>query len=268
MIIMKKYFKKLNIFILATLFLLAFALFYFLYYRVRNQTMVYVTLTLSRPKTSIPYWIGNYITVGDREISPLGELNAEVVEKNTYEGFDVGQYVYLLMKMKTVKDRSGNYLFKNKPLSVGSIVDMKLTSANFQAMVISVSSEPPVYEYKKIILTVREKEIWPWFTDSIRVGSEIKDDKGGVIAKILDKKVTIAEVRVDTAGGQATVSYDRRKRDIDIILEIIVKKITDTYYFTETQKVKVNESLFLPFPDVGNLTLPITSIIEIKDFKQ
>lgn len=259
----KKY-TGVNIFILLILFLLGFAALYFLYFRVRSQENIYVTITLSREPQWVPYWIGQSIKIGDKETSPLGELNTEVIDKESYEAHEFGELIYLLLKVKAIKDRSGIYLFKNKPLAVGSVIDLKLSNTEIKALVIDISKELPYYEYKKITVTVQGKELWPYTVDAITVGSKIIDSKGREIAKIVDKKVSPAEIRVDTASGFSIISYDRRKRDVILTLEILVKKINDTYYFRETDKVKVAENLFLPFSE-ESINLPISSVAEIEE---
>lgn len=265
-----KKFSSLNIFILATLFLLGFALFYFLYNQQRSQAEVFVKVNLIRskdipiydaPYNWIPHWIGEAITSGDKEINPLGGVTVEVIAKEILEGRYHGQFVYLLLKVKAIKDRSGVYLFKNKPLSVGSVVDLKLSKAQVQGSVIYIGVASPQYETKKLVVTLKGKQIEPWIADNIRIGTTLVDNKGLILAEVLDKKVTLAEVRSDTAAGQALVTYDRLKRDLEVKVEILANKIDKTYYFAEFQKVKIDENLYLPFKEVS-LSYPIISISE------
>lgn len=263
-----KIYSRFNIFILAVLLLLGFSLLYFLYYRQRSQADMFVSVTLLRsqsitsnvPFNWVPYWIGNSIEAGDTEKSPLGGVNAVVVEKETADGPSYGQYVYLTLKVRAIRDRSGVYLFKNKPISSGGILDLKLTNTQVQGLVMYIGKEPPQYEGKAFRITVKGREMEPWYADNVKVGSVIKNAKGDVIAKIIDKKVNPAEVRSDnTSLGVARVSYDQRKRDLEVVVEITAKKIGEDYYFAEIQKVKPSEALYLPFPEVS-LNLPIISV--------
>lgn len=258
--------SRLNIFILVILFLLGFSLLYFLYYRQRNQAEVYVGLSVTRginipisgPYNWIPYWLADSINVGDNEISPLGGLNAVVLDKEIYEASFYGKNVYLLLNVNAIKDRSGIYLFKNKPLSVGATIDLKLTKAQIQGLVTYVGTETPKYQYKKLLVKVTGLGVEWWIGDAIKIGSIIKNNKGEEIAKVIGKKVSPA------SGSPLTV--DRNKRDIEVTVEILMKKIDDIYYYAETQKVKVDENLFLPFKE-GSLNFPIIFIEEIKETK-
>lgn len=262
----RKY-AKLNIFILAVLLLLGFSLLYFLYYRQRSQADIYVSVTLLRsqsiasnvPFNWVPYWIGNSIKAGDAEKSPLGGVNAVVVEREAADGPSYGQYVYLLLKVRAIRDRSGVYLFKNKPISSGGILDLKLTNTQVQGLVMYIGKEPPRYEEKAFNITLKGREVEPWYAESVKVGSVIRNTKEAVIAKVVTKKVLPAEVRSDAASGVAVVSYDQRKRDLEVVVELIGKKIGESYYFSEIQKVKPGEVLYLPFPEIS-LNLPIISV--------
>lgn len=261
----RKY-AKVNIFIIAVLFLLGFSLLYFLYFRARNQADVYVGLSVTRganiPVNAIynwvPNWLDNAIEVDDREISPLGGLNAVVLDKESYEASFYGKYVYLLLKINAIKDRSGIYLFKNKPLSVGSPVDLKLTKAQISGLVTYVGNEKPKYEYKKLLVKLKGlKEDW-WIGDAIKIGSVIKDNKEEEIVRVTSSKVSPA--------GGSLLNIDPNKSDVEVTVELKVKEVDNNYFYAETQKVKVDENLFLPFKEVS-LNLPITSVREVAESK-
>ncbi len=271
-----KQFSNLNIFILAVLLFLGFATLYFFYNRQRSQAIVYVSVSLLRPQNIpisapynwVPYWIGNSINIGDKEISPLRGLNAVVVEKEAYEAQAYGQYVFLLLKINSIRDRSGLYLFKNKPISAGGIIDLKLINAQIQGLVTYIGPNPPQYETKKITLMVEERNMEFWQAENIKVGSTIKNNKGQEIAKIIDKKVSTARSQVfqtDVGSGRSETSLDPKKNDVQLTLEIQAKKINNVYYFSELQKVKVNESLSLSFQEIGNLNLRINSILRTEE---
>lgn len=261
---MKKYFKNLNLFILAVLFLLGFALLYFLYFRQRNQAEVYVGLSVTRgvniPVNAVYNWVPNWLDeslkIGDQEISPLGGLNAVVLEKESYEASFYGKYVYLLLKLNTIKDRSGIYLFKNKPLSVGAPIDLKFTKVQIQGLVTYVGYVKPNYDYKKLRVELSGLNAEWWIGDAIKIGSVIKNRKGEKIAKVLSKKI------MPPSGAPLTI--DRSRQNIEVTVEILAKLIDDNYFFSETQKVKVDENLFLPLKE-GSINLPVSSVVEIKE---
>lgn len=255
----------LSIFILAAVS----AGFYF-FKQKRNESVMYVTVSLLKPENTIqnapynwvPYWITNSIDTGDREVSPLGIVSAEVIDKEIFDGPSSGQYVYLTLKTIVNRDRNGIYLYKNKPLLTGGEMELKLTKTQVVGQVLYINRDLPKYEPKKFIITVKGREIEPWVAEGLKEGGTILNKKGEVIAKLLDKKVTYAEVRSDWA-GTARISYDNRKRDLEVTSEITAQKISDNYYFAVGYKVKTNEWIYLPFKDVS-LFYPIISISEEK----
>jgi len=267
--------KNLNVFILIVLVLLGFALLYFLYFRVRNQAEVYVGVSVTRgvniPVSAIynwiPNWLDNAIAVGDKEISPLGGLTAVVLEKESYEASFYGKYVYLLLKLNAIRDRSGIYLFKNKPLSAGALIDLRLSKAQISGLVTYVGTERPKYQVEKLKVTLYGKAVDNWIADNLKVGAEITDNKKQIIAKVLDKQIksaaSLATLLQDPSTGRSIVTYDNTQRDLQVTVELLAKKIGGIYFYAEMQKVKAGEILFLPFKEV-TLNLPITSVTELR----
>ena len=195
----KKY-SNLNIFVIAVLLLLSFSAFYFLYYRFRNQQYVYVSVVLVKPPNIlgpnvpynyywVPYWIGNSIDIGDKEVSPLGVIDAVVMDKNSYGSFYNGQFVSLVLKIRAIKDRSGTLLYKNKPLVSGAVLDVKLTKAQISAQVTGIDTKPPESEYKTLIVVLKGRQVESQIADELKIGDQIIDNHEAVIAKVLDKKV-------------------------------------------------------------------------------
>ena len=265
---MKKYFKKLNIFILIVLFLLGFSLLYFLYSRARSQADVYVKVALYRGQSnSIPYWLNQAINVGDKELSPLGGLNVEVYDKFSFAWGGQNEMAFLLLKVNTIKDRTGIYLYKNKPLLVGGSIDLKLPKAQVSGNVIQIEDHQITDEYNKVTITVLGKGTDVWISNNLKNGSSIVDNKGRILAKVTEVKSTqltsIGTLVRDENTNKAIMIFDNNERDIEANVDLLVRKTENYYFFGETQKVKVGEQISLPFKEV-TLNAPITSIKEIK----
>ncbi len=269
--IAKKY-RNLNIFIILALFLSAFSLFYFLYYRQRNKAQVYISaiLTTSRPEQTnygmsyywIPYWITDAITIGDRDNSPLGGINALVMDKEEYKAWSYGKFINLILKINAVKDRSGVYLYKNKPLLVGNIIELKLPKVQTNALVTYIGSDLPNFPKEKLILKLKQKQIESWIADKIKIGSEIKNNKEETIVKVVDKKESLATpigINYESRSGRLLYSNEADRKDVELTIEILAENINGEYYFQKIRKIKTNESLYLPFNEVS-IDFPIISI--------
>lgn len=264
--------KKINIVIILILFLIGFSFLYFFYYRIRHQAVVYVSVSVIRQTGQLstnnwlPYWIGNSLNIGDKEINPFGAEIVEIMDKAEYESGGSGTNIYLLLKVKATRDKSGIYLYKNKPLLIGSNIDLKLMKVGIGGSVIYVGETPPEYEEKKLKLIIYGKAVDGWIADNIRAGSQISDSHGNSLAKILSKKVTTPPSISTLARDETIKSYvminEQGKKDMLLTIEVKVHKIGDKYYYEQTQKVKINEPLTLHFPEVSLGNMLITEILE------
>jgi len=264
---LKTFFSKYNYFLIIIILLFSFALLYFFYHRQRNQEFIYISLSLYKDgKTpiniaynSVPYWVENSISIGDRESDLIGRSGVEVISKESYDWYSFGKSVNLVLRVNAIRDRTGIYLYKNKPLAVGGTLDLKLPKAQVQGVISFIGSEIPVVNNRKLKIVVKGKQQETWLADKLNIGDEIKSSQGMVVGKITDKKSFPAEIRVDTASGQAVVSYDNTKRDIEITVELLCREIDKICYFMQDQKIKVNEGVYLPFNSVS-INFPIISI--------
>lgn len=266
--LIKKY-SKYNLFILAVIFLLGFSIFYFLYYRVRSKVEIYFTVSLRQSLQStsnwIPMWISDSINTGDRDASAVSGINAVVVDKETYSSSSYGDNVYLTLKANAIRDRSGTYLLKNKPLLVGSNIDLKLNKAQVYGVVTYIGDSFPKYEKKKLVVKVKGTQLESWIIEAVKIGSLIKNSKDEEEVKVVDKKVYSSSpigMRYEAQTGRFVYSSDSERADLELTLEIMATKIGEEYYYAQVQRVKVNEWLTLPFNEV-TINAPITSVSPI-----
>lgn len=259
--------------ILGVILLLGISVLYFFYHQQRSSTNLYISIMLTRPQTLavnapfnwVPYWMGEAIHIGDRDINPLGGVNAEVVEKESIESVAYGSVVTLVLKVNAIRDRSGVYLLRNKPLAVGSTVDLHFTSAQATGYITYMGRDIPEKNLIKLRVKVKVRSVDQSVADTVKIGSEVRDSKGMVLAKIIDKKVTQAEVPATStlSGGVTKLSYDSSLQDLAVTMDLMTSKRNDSYYFTETQRIKVNEIVYVPFPEEA-ANAPITSVEVIR----
>lgn len=264
---------KLMYFIVLTLLLLIVATGYYFFYRQRNRELINVTAILVRPQNIAlnvpfnwtPYWISKSISIGDKDINPLGGINAIVVDKESVDSVSYGQTVSLLLRVQAVKDRSGIYLYKNKPLSVGTLLDLKLTNTQTSAYVTYIGKELP--NLKSVVLRVNLKGrlIEPEAVEAIKMGDTIKNSKNNPIAKIVSKNDSTADLRIDSPLNISAMSTERSKRDVNIVLDLVVKNIDSSYFFIDNQRIRPSETFFISFPNVTLANYQITKVELLKD---
>ena len=262
-----KKFRKVNFLVLISLAVVLYVMFFYSYNRFKNREQVYVVAVMGgggNIEVAVPYWVADAINVGDKDLGVFGQINAEVIDKESYEGGGQGKHVVLIMKVNTTKDRSGQYLFKNKPLALNWWLETRLGSTSYGVTVIYLDKNPPHFEKKLLRVVVRRKNDEIFYADNIKVGNEMKNNKGEIMAKLIDKKVTPAEVRSETAGGQAVVSYDQSRRDMELTVDLLAKKINETFYFAEIKKIKLGETINLHFKETSLWDSQIIKVSEIE----
>lgn len=251
-------FRGFNYYILAVLILAGFSIFYFFYHQTKNQEEVYFLASISNPSSGvnnlISNWIAEAIEVGDKEVTSLGETTAQVVESEEYEAGSSNKSVFLLLKAKVGKDRSGTYLYKSKPLLVGGVVQIKLAKTQFDALVTYIGKNPPQYKKEKLRIVLKGTQIDASIADNIKVGSIIRDNKGETVAQVIDKKLSPAIpviLRYESGSNRFVFSSDTDRKDFEVTVDIMTMKIGDYNYYARTQRVKVGDGLYLPFKEVS-----------------
>ena len=249
-------FKGLFIFIGLTLLILMLSASYFVYFRFRSNAIVFVSGTLVKnlnyPNTDIywvPFWQADAITQGDKEYSPTGALNAEILDKESIPGRLNGQQVNLFLSIKAIKDRTGLLLYKNKPLSVGGIIELRLPKTTVNFLITDISKTRPQVKTRKIFLDTYVKELEPWQSGLLMNGSEIKNNKNEVLAKIIDIKIDFARVIGENDYGQTFETVNRLKREVKVKVELSVSEKYGNYYFFGINKISPNQEINFSWND-------------------
>jgi len=103
--------------------------------------------------------------------------------------------------------------------------------------------------------------IFPWRAEAIKIGDEMKDTQGRVVAEVLEKRVSPAEKIVTTADGRVFTRQDPIKKDVILVVKIKTVKEEGVNYFLDVFKVKVGQAIFLSFPEI-DIYPEITKIIK------
>lgn len=254
---------KLRFSIIFILLLLLFSVSYFFISARSNQTTVYVRTILQRPITvvvnapynNVPFWLSESIKIGDFDTSLLGGTHAEVIDKEIYELPNFGQTVYLTIKVNAVKDRSGILLYRNKPLAVGSVIDLNLSKSQVSGLVTQVSNSLPKNDKTKLRVLIKGKAADDQVFDIIKVGDKAINNKGEIFAEVVDKKQLPSKSLV--------LDIIRSQYDYLITVDLTVDRIGDTYYFLDLNKIKANEYISLSFPNYSFIAYQIVSFSQL-----
>jgi len=151
----------------------------------------------------------------------------------------------------TVSRNSMGYRYKQKPLEIGSTIDLLLNNTRVGGNVMDIrdSNKQEVVGGKHKKLKVRLYKRRPWFAKKIKVGDK-KFGVGGdrVQVEVLAKKVGLSEESVPTARG-LMLTGNPMYRDIELELKLLVSDRGGVTYFANYQPIKVGNKLYIPMED-------------------
>ena len=213
------------------------------------------------PKT--PYWLADSVVPGIVEYSIGGKKIAEVLETKKYDE-DSNKILWARVRLLVTPDKtSKGWRFRQMPLNIGSTLTIEPNNINLAGSVISIEGVGQSGIYRNISLTVKLIDRFPWYADAIPIGLKVVDDQGGEIAEILDKKIILSEIMVQTSDGRVLLRQNPLKRDIILSLKIQVVERNGQVYFNQVQSVKIGKSLWIQTP---RLNLWDANIMKVEGF--
>ncbi len=219
-----------------------------------------------------PYWLANSINVGDQELDGLGRKVVEVLETRIYESAEDKKDIYLKLRLRAVRDsRKQQYLFKSKPLEVGSPIKLRFSQVFLTGLVTYIEGIPDTRVWEDKVVEARIVEWFdvfpetlgalPWKAEAVKIGDQMKDTRGRMVAEVLEKTVKPAEKIVVTADGRVFVRRDPIKKDVTLVVKLKTFEQEGVNYYLDDVKVKVGSSIPLFLPEV-DIWPEITKIIE------
>jgi|GEM_PF-4559302 hypothetical protein len=214
-----------------------------------------------------PFWLGEKIKQGDKELGVGGEEIAQVLRVENYERGDERTDVYLTVKVKTeLNQKSGKYIFKGKAIEVGVPIELRLDRVFINGQILSDHVFEEV-KSKEVIVKGRWRNQEPWRINNIYVGDQMLDmGSNKAIAEILS-------VWTEKPSLHATINitYDRQleinssSRWIDGVLKakLKVEEHDSKWYFAGHYQLKVGQHIELILPSIDVLYMEIEEIEEL-----
>lgn len=265
---MKKWLKKLTIFDWLIVFLILASLIFLSSFTFKKEKWLKVEVRVGPEQwwwdyKPAPYWVADSIKKGEAQFDSLGRKIAEVLETQIYEWGETRKDIYLLLNLKVDYNRKKRtYRFNYQPVEIGKPLNLELGGIGFQSLVVSIEGLDP--EEKKVIKIVEAKlmNVYPWVAETISIGDQMKDNQGKVMAKVLDKKIELADMTVVTDQGVVLARKDPLKRDVFLKLKLSAVEQHGIYYFREGQEIKIGLPLSIQLPDVHIENASIMKILE------
>lgn len=216
-----------------------------------------------------PYWLGDKINLGDKELGINGEEIAKVLRVENYERSDERTDLYITVRVKTeLNQKLGKYIFKGKAIEVGAPIELRLDKVFVSGQIIDDQVQEEVNKSKEVIIKGRWRNQEPWRINQIHVGDQMLDlGSNQVVAEILS-------VWTESPSLQATINitYDRQleinssSRWVDGIIKAKLKLEEygdNKWYFAGHYKIKVGQHIQLILPTVDVLYMEIEEIEEL-----
>jgi len=218
------------------------------------------------------YWAVGALKKEDAEYDSLGRKIAEVLEVENFEEQGKGRVTYLQVLVRAGYDsRTRKITYNHSPLEIGGAIDLHLGMTKISGLVTFIEgiTDERFWE-EKVVETrvIHERDIFPgtqgldpWVADAIKVGDQMRDNQGMVIAEVISRRIEPARVIFTTNSGKVLINEDPIKKDIFLNLRLRTLKQDGVNYFFNDYKVKVGSSipLFLPQVDIWPV---ITKIID------
>lgn len=209
-----------------------------------------------------PHWLADAVTPGAVEYTVGGKKLAEILETKKYQE-DVNKILWAKVRLLVTPDKArGDWRFQQMPLAIGSTLTINPNSVKLTGSVIAIDGIGRSGEYKNLLVTIKLYDRYPWYADAIKVSHQTVDGQGNATAKVLGKKVDLAETIVTTADGRVLPRLDPLKRDITLELKIQVVEREGLLYYNQIQAVKIGNRLWIQTKDIN---LSEANILDIRE---
>lgn len=211
-----------------------------------------------------PHWLADAVTPGAVEYSVGGKKLAEVLETKKYQE-DVNKILWAKVKLLVTPDKArGGWRFQQMPLTIGSTLNINPNSIKLTGSVIAIEGVGRSGEYKNLLATVKLYDRYPWYAETVNIGLQAIDDQGNATARVVDKKIELAETSAHTSDGRVLARRNPLKRDITLSLEIQAVEREGLLYYNQIQAIKIGNQLWIQTP---RLNLSGAYILDIREEK-
>jgi len=221
-----------------------------------------------------PFWLSDKLAVGQKEYDKSGKLIAEITNIENYERGSEEADVYLTVKLRTtLQKRLHQYIFKNKPLDLGSAIEIAPNQNIVYGQIVDVNSPELGYPQKTFTVTARSRSLDPQIYNKIVVGEKMYDRyKNLPIATITSVKlekpsrVYIDEIAYDSSNNSNRPSnflsfkYNPKSNDIVVKFNIVTSQIDNRWYFAGHQNIKLGNTFYFYGQNISLYNLEIEDV--------
>jgi hypothetical protein len=196
------------------------------------------------------YWNSQTIKPGAKELDVSRQPLVDVLDVEQY-GHDDRKFMWVKARIKITKNtRTGAMYFKQFPLNIGETITIKPNNTMIIGNVVGIEGVKTYWNESDLVVHAKLRLQMPWVADAIKVGDVMKDNKGVVIAEILDKKVENAEIVTTNYQGEPLYKRDPLQKDIALTIKMRVLKDGNFSYFNFNQNVQTDQRVKIQFQNI------------------
>jgi len=201
-----------------------------------------------------PSWLVDRIKKGDKELSYSGKSLAEVVDIKSYqEGNNIIAFLKLKLLISSNK-KQGTFRYKQKPLEVGSMIDVLVGNTRIYGSVTRIYSGNINEEKEDMRVKMVLLQMPSWFADSIKIGDKVENgfEEKEIQSEVISKSVRLSRIDKNPYGLV----------DIELEMKLQVDVRDGLAYFANYQPIKVGNVLYIP---MDNYNLYDAQVMKIED---
>jgi hypothetical protein len=214
----------------------------------------------------VPFWMSDKVKIGQVEKGKSGKIIATVTDLENYERGPEETELYLTVEVEALLNkRTGVYTFKDKPINLGSPIELTLNNIDIIGQVVDNNVPKNGYPKKYFLVKARGRNLDPWLYSKVKPGIKMynraNNDMIAEILKVETENSSLQKIKIDNSGNylQSVVSQNK-----DIVVEFRLKgyQLDGKWYFSGHQNLKISNQLYF-YSDEFNLYE-----LEIEDIKE
>jgi len=217
----------------------------------------------------VPFWLSDKVKIGQTEKNKSGQIIATLINFESYDHGDQESELYLTLKVETLFDkRSGIYYYKDKPLNLGSPIELNLDNIEIYGQIIDNNVPQNGYPTKYFNIKARARNLDSWVYSKIIPGIKIYDRANNeVIGEIINTNLensTLQEIKNDPNTGKYLQATLNKNKDLIVDIKLKAYQMDHRWFFSGRQNLKIGNPLSIYTPQVDLYKLEIENIEESK----
>ena len=213
-----------------------------------------------------PFWLSDKLRIGQKEYNKTGQVIAEITNIENYERGSEEAQVYLTLRIKaTYQKQLHQDLFKNKPLTLGSAIEIVPDQNTVYGQVVDLDVPPLGYPQKKMIVTARGRGIDQYIIDNIKINDTMDNRNNQTsIATIIDfhteNATRVFASEVSDTNKFVSFKTNPNTKDVVVKFELTANQIDNRWYFAGNQQIKVGNPLYFYGQSISLYNLEIEDV--------